>query len=169
MPVSSISIQCIQTHIPTPFSLACATIRCRSNPLRGSSRTLGPWFGRLAKPYHPPSIVWYGHPISDAKSTRSIVSPVERELFDSTHQSHVLAPGFTNEKSIEGSGGGFRFAIMSFLRRRSTSSSPTIATRQGLTAGASAITAVSAVAAGLGGIFEREATRRASPSAGAAR
>ena len=160
MPTSSISIQCIQTHIPTPFSFACETIRSRSKLFRGSSRTLGPWLGRRAKPYHPPSIVWYGQPISEAKSTSLRVSSVESELFDSTHQSHVLAPGF---------GGGFKLTMMSFLRTRSRASSPTIATRHGLAAGAVAITATSAVAAGLGGIFESAATRRASPSRFAAR
>ena len=169
MPTSSISIQCIQTHIPTPFSFACETIRSRSKPFRGSSRTLGPWLGRRAKPYHPPSIVWYGQPISAAKSTSLRVSSVESELFDSTHQSHVLAPGLTKEKSIDLSGDGLRLTMMSFLRIRSRASSPTIATRHGLAAGAVAITATSAVAAGLGGIFESAATRRASPSRFAAR
>ena len=98
-----------------------------------------------------------------------MVSSVESELFDSTHQSHVLKPDFTNEKSIDGSGGGFKLTIMSFLRIRSNSSSPTIATRQGLTVGAVAITATSAVAAGLGGIFESAATSLVPPSQHAAR
>ena len=58
MPTDSISIQWIQSQIPTPFAFACATIRARSNPLRGRSGTFGPWLGRRAKPYQPPSTVW---------------------------------------------------------------------------------------------------------------
>ena len=57
-PLSCSASQWSHTQMPTPFSRARAMMRWRSKPLRISIGTSGPWFGRRAQPYHPPSIVW---------------------------------------------------------------------------------------------------------------
>ena len=64
----------------------------------------------------------------------------------------------TQLKSIPSSGGGLRLTMMSFFFRRSSCVSAQIATRHGLMAGASRITATPGVAALLAGCGVRQAS-----------
>ena len=62
-------------------------------------------------------------------------------MFDSAHQSQLVAPGFTQLNAASPpSGGGLRLRMMSLFARSSSSLSPSTITRHGVRRGAGEIT-----------------------------